>query len=64
MEIVEEVVLVAAARTPFGRLGGGLSTVTALELGAVVIRGGRYSPAGICSGIAQGEATIVRVPAA
>src|SRR5437764_4037998 len=36
--IVEDVVLVAAARTPFGKLGGGLSTLRAPELGAVVIR--------------------------
>jgi acetyl-CoA C-acetyltransferase len=35
---MEEVVLVAAARTPFGKLGGGLSTVSAPELGAVVIK--------------------------
>lgn len=34
-----EVVLVAFARTPMGRLGGGLSTLTAAELGAVAIRG-------------------------
>ncbi|HYA01374.1 MAG TPA: acetyl-CoA C-acyltransferase [Candidatus Binatia bacterium] len=33
-----EVVLVAAARTPFGRLGGGLSDVSAVDLGATVIR--------------------------
>jgi len=31
-------VLVAAARTPFGKLGGGLSTLAAPELGAVVIK--------------------------
>jgi acetyl-CoA C-acetyltransferase len=35
---VEDVVLVAAARTPFGKLGGGLSTLTAPDLGAVVIK--------------------------
>jgi acetyl-CoA C-acetyltransferase len=35
---VEDVVLVAAARTPFGKLGGGLSTMAAPELGAVVIK--------------------------
>jgi len=35
---VGEVVLVAAARTPFGKLGGGLSSLTAPDLGAVVIR--------------------------
>ena len=35
---MEDVVLVAAARTPFGKLGGGLSTLTAPELGAVVIK--------------------------
>jgi acetyl-CoA C-acetyltransferase len=35
---VEDVVLVAAARTPFGRLGGGLSTLAAPDLGAVVIK--------------------------
>ena len=31
-------VLVAAARTPFGKLGGGLATLTAPELGASVIK--------------------------
>jgi len=35
---VEDVVLVAAARTPFGKLGGVLSTLTAPDLGAVVIK--------------------------
>ena len=35
---MEDVVLVAAARTPFGKLGGGLSTLTAPELGASVIK--------------------------
>ena len=35
---MEDVVLVAAARTPFGKLGGGLSTVAAPELGASVIK--------------------------
>ncbi|GEA88876.1 acetyl-CoA C-acetyltransferase [Cellulomonas cellasea] len=34
-----DVVLVAFARTPMGRLGGGLSTLSAAELGAVAIRG-------------------------
>ncbi|GAC1336821.1 MAG: acetyl-CoA C-acetyltransferase [Candidatus Dormibacteria bacterium] len=34
-----EVVVVAARRTPFGRLGGGLAALRAVELGAVVIRG-------------------------
>jgi acetyl-CoA C-acetyltransferase len=38
MEFVEDVVLVAAARTPFGKLGGGLSTVSAPDLGALVIK--------------------------
>ncbi len=35
---MEDVVLVAAARTPFGKLGGGLSTLTAPDLGATVIK--------------------------
>jgi acetyl-CoA C-acetyltransferase len=35
---VEDVVLVAAARTPFGKLGGGLSSLTAPALGASVIK--------------------------
>ena len=35
---MEDVVLVAAARTPFGKLGGGLSTLTAPELGASAIK--------------------------
>jgi acetyl-CoA C-acetyltransferase len=35
---MNEVVIVAAARTPFGKLGGGLSTVPATDLGARVIR--------------------------
>jgi acetyl-CoA C-acetyltransferase len=33
-----DVVIVAAARTPFGRLGGGLATIPAVDLGALVIR--------------------------
>ncbi len=33
-------VIVAAVRTPFGKLGGGLAGVPATELGAVVIRAG------------------------
>ena len=33
-----QVVLVAAARTPFGKMGGGLSTMAATDLGAVAIR--------------------------
>ncbi|HXO58668.1 MAG TPA: beta-ketoacyl synthase N-terminal-like domain-containing protein, partial [Candidatus Acidoferrum sp.] len=35
---MEDVVLVAAARTPFGKLGGGLSALPAPDLGAVVIK--------------------------
>ncbi|HZA01622.1 MAG TPA: acetyl-CoA C-acetyltransferase [Hyphomicrobiaceae bacterium] len=35
---MEDVVLVAAARTPFGKLGGGLSTMPAPDLGATVIK--------------------------
>lgn len=35
---MNDVVIVAAARTPFGRLGGGLSAVPATDLGARVIR--------------------------
>jgi acetyl-CoA C-acetyltransferase len=35
---VEDVVIVAAARTPFGKLGGGLSTLSAPDLGALVIK--------------------------
>jgi len=35
---VNEVVIVAAARTPFGKLGGGLSSLPAIDLGARVIR--------------------------
>lgn len=35
---MEDVVLVSAARTPFGKLGGGLSSKSAPELGAVVIK--------------------------
>ncbi|HEY0493686.1 MAG TPA: acetyl-CoA C-acetyltransferase [Candidatus Dormibacteraeota bacterium] len=38
MSFVEDVVLVAAARTPFGKLGGGLASLTAPDLGASVIR--------------------------
>jgi acetyl-CoA C-acetyltransferase len=38
MKFVEDVVLVAAARTPFGKLGGGLSALPAPDLGAVVIK--------------------------
>jgi len=35
---VADVVVVAAARTPFGKLGGGLSALPAPDLGAIVIR--------------------------
>jgi acetyl-CoA C-acetyltransferase len=35
---MSDVVMVAAARTPFGRLGGGLSGIPAVDLGAAVIR--------------------------
>jgi acetyl-CoA C-acetyltransferase len=35
---MNDVVIVAAARTPFGRLGGGLSSIAATDLGAHVIR--------------------------
>jgi acetyl-CoA C-acetyltransferase len=35
---MREVVLVAAARTPFGRFGGGLSHLSATDLGALPIR--------------------------
>ena len=35
---MNDVVIVAAARTPFGRLGGGLAGVPAVDLGARVIR--------------------------
>src|ERR1019366_126997 len=35
---MNEVVIVAAARTPFGKLGGGLSGVAATDLGGRVIR--------------------------
>jgi acetyl-CoA C-acetyltransferase len=35
---MEDVVIVAAARTPFGKLGGGLSALAATDLGARVIR--------------------------
>ena len=33
-------VIVAAVRTPFGKLGGGLAGVPATELGAIAIRAG------------------------
>src|SRR5437588_10882014 len=36
--MTREVVLVAAARTPFGKLGGGLASLPATDLGAHVIR--------------------------
>jgi acetyl-CoA C-acetyltransferase len=35
---MEDVVIVAAARTPFGKLGGGLAELSATDLGARVIR--------------------------
>ena len=35
---MRDVVLVAAARTPFGKLGGGLSSMAATDLGGVAIR--------------------------
>jgi len=36
--IVKEVVIVSAARTPFGKLGGALKTVQAVDLGGYAIR--------------------------
>jgi acetyl-CoA C-acetyltransferase len=36
--VAGEVVIVAAARTPFGKLGGGLASMPAVELGARVVR--------------------------
>src|SRR5579875_2180453 len=36
---MEEVVIVSTARTPVGKLGGGLATVPAVDLGAIAIRG-------------------------
>jgi acetyl-CoA C-acetyltransferase len=36
--VATEAVIVAAARTPFGKLGGGLASVPAVDLGARVIR--------------------------
>src|SRR5438552_4447071 len=38
MNFVDDVVMVAAARTPFGKLGGGLSALSAPDLGAAVIK--------------------------
>src|SRR5438270_2252304 len=38
MNFVDDVVMVAAGRTPFGKLGGGLSTLSAPDLGAAVIK--------------------------
>src|SRR5947209_110604 len=35
---MEDVVLAGVARTPFGKLGGSLSSVSAVDLGAIVIR--------------------------
>jgi len=35
-----QAVIVSAVRTPFGRVGGGLASVPATELGAIVIRAG------------------------
>src|SRR5690606_28459948 len=36
---MQEVYIVAAVRTPIGSFGGSLSNVTAVELGAIAIRG-------------------------
>jgi len=38
MPCMRDAVIVAAARTPFGRFGGGLSSMAATDLGAVAIR--------------------------
>ena len=35
---MREVVIVSAARTPFGKFGGGLKSVKAVELGGYAIR--------------------------
>lgn len=37
-EIMKEVVIVSAARTPFGKLGGALKTVRAVELGGLAVK--------------------------
>ncbi|MDD4312503.1 MAG: acetyl-CoA C-acyltransferase, partial [Eubacteriales bacterium] len=35
---MKEIVLAGAVRTPIGKMGGALSTVSAAELGAIVIK--------------------------
>ncbi|MGI8968046.1 MAG: acetyl-CoA C-acyltransferase, partial [Chloroflexota bacterium] len=35
---MEDVVIASTARTPFGKLGGALSTLSAVDLGGCVIR--------------------------
>lgn len=37
--MTDDIVIVSAARTPFGRVRGGLSPLTAVQLGAVAVRG-------------------------
>jgi acetyl-CoA C-acetyltransferase len=48
-------VIVAGARTPIGKLLGALASLTA---------GGGTGAAGLCGGGGQGDALILRVPAA
>ncbi|WP_168915535.1 acetyl-CoA C-acyltransferase [Microcella flavibacter] len=49
--MTDDIVIVSAARTPFGRVRGGLSPLTAVQLGAVAVRGAlaraRLDPAAI-----------------
>ena len=47
MNNVEDVVIVAAARTPQGRLKGQLGSLTAVQLGSAAIRGA-LAQGGIC----------------
>jgi acetyl-CoA C-acetyltransferase len=47
---VSRSVIVAAVRTPFGKLGGGLAKLSAVELGAVAVRAGLER-----AGVAPGE---------
>lgn len=56
-----EVVLVSFARTPMARLGGGLSTLTAAELGAAAIRGALDRagvPAGVVDHVVMGQVVL------
>ena len=50
---MEEIVIVGASRTPIGKFGGALASVSAPQLGAHIIRSVLGAAAGRCPGAWQ-----------